>query len=289
MFRRVLLVAMIAICLAVVGQGQGTPVGSEPPAPAGTTQVYQTPVYVPVPSPIVGGYYTGYYGGYGGYYGLTTPSATFAAPQPTAGISLVERTGISSSTPVATGVQSTLAPSTMVYTNVQPVSPPGPEVAALPMAPAPVAVTPDMGPSYFAGSGGLGPSPAPMAAVSLGEVAAQYKSRTPQNVHTYTNAEVEQANARMKLGGIDVNARLGAAPAVPPTEIAQAQQPAQPSQPSRPSGAGAQPTTPQVVQPQQREQAPVKELPATSTLLPLLGILGLAGGGIGLIFRRYRT
>jgi hypothetical protein len=287
MFRRALLVVAIATTMAV---GQGTPVGSTPPAPAGATQVYQTPVYVPAPSPIVGGYYTGYYGGNGGFYGLTTPSATFTAPQPTAGISLVDRTGISSTTPVAAGIQSTLAPSTLVYTNVQPVSPPAAEVTAVPAppAPAPAAVTPDMGPSYFASAGGIGPSPAPAAMVSLGEVAAQYKSRTPQNVHTYTNAEVEQANASMKLGGIDVNARLGMPPMAPAAEIAQAQQPAQPSQVSRPSGAAAQPTTPQVGQPKPGEKPPVKELPATSTLLPLLGILGLAGGGIGLIFRRYR-
>jgi hypothetical protein len=282
MFRRVLLVAVIATALAALGQGQGTPVGSTPPAPAGTTQVYQTPVYVPAPSPIVGGYYTGYYGG---VYGLTTPSATFTSPQPTAGISLADRAGISSNTPLATGVQSTLGPSTLVYTNVQPVAPAAPEITAIPVAPAPAAVTPDMGLSYFADAGGIGPGPAPRAVVSLGEVAAQYKSRTLQNVRTYTNADVEQANARMNLGGINVNARLGATPAAPPTEIARAEKP---PRPVKPSAAAAQPTTPQVSKPQPGEQAPVKELPATATLLPLLGILGLAGGGIGLIFRRYR-
>ena len=285
MFRRVLLVAAVATFLTGVSQGQGTPAGSTSPTPSGTTQVYQTPVYVPAPSPVVGGYYTGYHGG---FYGLTTPSATFTSPQPTAGISLADRAGISSNTPLATGVQSTLAPSTMVYTNVQPVAPIGPEVAAIPVAPAPAAVTPDMGPSYFAGAGGVGPSPAPVPAVSLGEVAAQYKSRPPQNARTYrtyTNEEVEKANARMNLGGINVNARLGATPAAPPTEVARVEKP---PRPARPSGAAAQPTTPQVSKPQPGEQAPVKELPATATLLPLLGILGLAGGGIGLIFRRHR-
>ena len=286
MFRRVLLVAMIATSLAVVGQDQGAPAGGA----QGATQVYQTPVYVPAPSPVVGGYYTGYYGGYGGYYGITTPNATFTAPQPTAGISLADRSGISSTTPLATGVQSTMAPTTLVYTNVQPVSPPAPEMAAIPVTapPAPVA---NLVPSYYAGAGGISAAPAPGAAVSLGEVAAQYKTQTPQNVRTYTNADVEQMNATRKVGGIDVSARLGAPTGAPQPEASQpsaAQPPSAAAQGEAQAAAGTQPTTPQVGKPQPGEKAPVKELPATSTLLPLLGILGLAGGGIGLIFRRYR-
>lgn len=283
MFRRVLLVAMIATSLALVGQDQGTPPGGA----QGPTQVYQTPVYVPAPSPVVGGYYTGYYGGYGGYYGITTPSATFTAPQPTAGISLADRSGISSSTPLATGVQSTIAPTTLVYTNVQPVSPPAPEMAAIPVSAAPIAPDSNVGPSYFAGAGGISAAPAPGAAVSLGEVAAQYKTQAPQNVRTFTNADVERMNAARKVGGIDVSARLGAPTGVPQPQAAQPPA-APPAPPTAEAQAGTQPTTPQVGKPQPGEKAPVKELPATSTLLPLLGILGLAGGGIGLIFRRYR-
>lgn len=282
MFRKVLWVAVIAYSLAVVGQDQGAPAGAGQSTAGTTTQVYQTPVYVPVPSPVVGGYYTGYYGGYGGYYGLTTPSATFAAPQPTAGISIVDRSGISTATPVATGVQSTLGPSTLVYTNVQPVSLPGPEVSAVPLGVAPV--TNDLGPSYFAGAAPISAAPAPMAVVSLGEVAAQYKSRAPQSVRTYTNAEVEQMNAARKVGGIDVNARLGTPQAAPPTTPPPVTATTRPS----PAVRGEAPTTPRTAQAQPSEQAPVKELPATSSMLPLLGILGLAGGGVGLIFRRYR-
>lgn len=282
MFRRILLAAMLATSLAVIGQDQGAPAAA---GAQGATQVYQTPVYVPVPSPVVGGYYTGYYGGYGGYYGMTTPSARFAAPQPTAGISLADRSGISATTPIALGVQSTLAPSTLVYTNVQPVTVPAPEISAVPVGVAPIAPVASMVPSYYAGASGIGAAPAPTAVVSLGEVAAQYKAQVPQKVRTYTNADVEQMNATRKVGGIDVNARLGVPVGVPQPRAARP--PARPAPPTA-AQAGAQPTTPQVGQPQPAGQPPVKELPATSTLLPLFGILGVAGGGIGLIFRRYR-
>src|SRR5947209_8676786 len=45
---------------------------------------------------------------------LSTPTATFAAPAPTAGISDSGRAGISDSNPVNTGLQSTLGNSTLV-------------------------------------------------------------------------------------------------------------------------------------------------------------------------------
>jgi hypothetical protein len=248
---------------------------------------------------------------------LATPTADFAAPQPTAGISLANRAGISSNTPVETGVQNTLPPSTLVYTNVEPVNPgavnTNPSTAGGPVY--------DFGPSYYAGAASVSAVPATTAAVSLGEVAAKLKSEKPtQNVRTYTNADVQRINENMNLQGVNVNARLQqSAPPTPSTAAAvsiapaqaQAQQP-QLSASVRPSPAirGEQSqsapqssatgtsqsaqessaTTPQINQPKpgsQNEQSS-RQLPATSTLLPLLGIIGLASGGIGFVFRKYR-
>lgn len=284
--RKVLWVALVATSsLAMFSQVQQTPV-TAPGAPV--TQVYQGPVYVPVNPPIVGGYYTGYTGG--GYYGIATPTARFDSPQPTAGISLADRSGISISTP-SVPIQSTLQPSTVVYTNVQPaVAPAAPEEIAVPETAGPAITGPrlayELGPTRFGGEALAGAAPPPAVAVSLGEVAARYKTPVPPNIRRYTNEDVERMNANMSLKGININARLGATPAVPPAQTAQAQPPTK--APST-SAAGAQPTTPQVVPPQPGEQAPVKQLPATSSLLPLLGVLGVAGGGIGLLIRRYRT
>ncbi|HEX7285990.1 MAG TPA: hypothetical protein VF532_07390 [Candidatus Angelobacter sp.] len=287
MVRRLLWVALVATSsLTMVGQVQQTPV-TAPGAPV--TQVYQGPVYVPVNPPVVGGYYTGYTGG--GYYGIATPTARFDSPQPTAGISLADRTGISISTP-SVPFQSTLQPSTVVHTNVEPaVAPAAPEEIAAPAAAGPAISGPrlayELGPTRFAGAAVVGAAaPPPAIAASLGEVAAQYKKPGLPSIRRYTNEDVERMNASMSLGGININARLGATPAVPPAQTAQAQPPANAT---GPSAAGAQPTTPQVAPPQPGEQAPIKQLPATSTLLPLIGILGLAGGGIGLLVRRYRT
>lgn len=289
MVRRLLWVIMIATSLVMFGQVQQTPATA--PGAAGT-QVYQGPVYVPAVPQVTGGYYTGYTGG--GFYGITTPTARFDSPQPTAGISLADRAGISTSTPVGTGVQSTLAPTTLVYTNVQPVAEPvspEAEAAAAAAAAGPAITGPrlayDLTPSTFVGAGGIGAAPPATMPVSLGEVAVQYKTQTPPTIRRYTNEDVERLNANMKLGGVNINARLGAMPAAPPVQTAQAQAP--PPKAPQPSAEAAQPTTPQVGQPQPGRQAPAKELPATSTLLPLLGIFGLAGGGIGLLLRRHRA
>src|SRR5215475_7509441 len=51
---------------------------------------------------------------------LVTPTARFDSPAPAAGISNAGRAGISVTTGGTTGVTSTLAPSTMVYTNMEP-------------------------------------------------------------------------------------------------------------------------------------------------------------------------
>lgn len=291
--------------------------------PAGTTGTTQgNPNSVNNTGSLTNGFVGGFAGGI-----LATPTASFTAPQPTAGISLADRSGISTSTPVDTGVQTTLSPSTLVYTNVEPVNPRA--VTTNPSAlGAPIR---DFGPSYYAGAASVGAAPPTMAAVSLGEVAAKLKTEKPtQNVRTYTNADVQRINENMNLQGVNVNARLqqttqpnpgvtvaSGQPASSGTQVANA--PATPAQNQPQLSASARPspaireeqaqsapassapqttqsaqesaTTPQVNQPKpgsQSEQEPSRQLPATSTLLPLLGIIGLASGGIGLVFRKYR-
>lgn len=269
---------------------------------------------------------SGFVGGFAGGV-LATPTASFTAPQPTAGISLADRSGISSSTPVDTGVQTTLSPSTLIYTNVEPVNPmavtTNPSALGGPIR--------DFGPSYYAGAASVGAVPPTMAAVSLGEVAAKLKAEKPtQNVRTYTNADVQRINENMNLQGVNVNARLQQtaqpdpgvtvasgqaassgtrvaneppAPAVNQPQLSASARPSpairEEQAQSAPASSAPQPTqsaqesatTPQVNQPKpgsQSEQQPSRQLPATSTLLPLLGIIGLASGGIGLVFRKYR-
>lgn len=284
--------------------------------PAGTTGTTQgNPNSVNTTGTVTSGFGTGFAGGI-----LATPTADFTAPQPTAGISLANRSGISTSTPVDTGVETTLTPSTLIYTNVEPVNPvavnTNPSAAGGPVY--------DFGPSYYAGAAAVSAAPAMTAAVSLGEVAAKLKGQRPnQNVRTYTNADVQRMNENMSLQGVNVNVRLQqqspqsepattqaatmAQPTPPQNQQPQLSASVRPSpsirsqyaqsapastapaatQPAQESGA----TTPQVNQPKpggQNEQESSLQLPATSTLLPLLGIIGLASGGIGLVFRKYR-
>lgn len=169
--------------------------------PEGTTGTTQgNPNSVNNTGTVTGGFAGGFAGGV-----LATPTASFTAPQPTAGISLADRSGISTSTPVETGVQTSLTPSTLVYTNVEPVNPMA--VTTNPSAlGAPIR---DFGPSYYAGAASVGAVPAATAAVSLGEVAAKMKAEKPtQSVRTYTNADVQRINDNMNLQGVNVNARL---------------------------------------------------------------------------------
>ncbi len=135
---------------------------------------------------------------------LATPNATFASPQPTAGISDMGRAGISAETPIQTGLQSTVTSSTIVYTNVEPVNPPAVNTNPLTSG----RMINDMGPSSFVGSGASSSS-SMMAAASLGEVAAKFKAQKPtQNVRTFTNADVDRMNSSMNLRGRNINANF---------------------------------------------------------------------------------
>jgi hypothetical protein len=240
---------------------------------------------------------------------LVTPTASFDSPPPTAGVSNAGRAGISVNNPVNTGLTSTLPPSTMVYTNVQP------EVAI----PAPANAPPeaagnesggrlinDMGPSYYADA-------LPAANnVSLGEVARQFKASKPAvNARRLTNEEVVAivstqtgvtlAKNMPPLGpsvAVLMGQPQGGSAQAGPTQNAPTNQPGQKgataqagTPPPAPAGqeANSSATTPQINQkPQSNDTQGNNRLPATSTFLPLLGILGAVSGGIGLWFRRFR-
>ena len=240
---------------------------------------------------------------------LVTPTARFDSPAPAAGISNAGRAGISVNTPGATGVTSTLPPSTMVYTNMEPaVATPATAPATAPAEVAPSGESGgrainDMGPSYYSDA-----LPAP-ATVSLGEVAAKLKaSKGSVNARMLTNDDIG------KMAGSQTGVTLAKnmpplGPAVAGLMVPQQSAPggqAAPGgtvsqagttppaagtqvQPTAPNANAANATTPQInQQPQANDTQGAGRLPATSTLLPLLGILGAMSGAAGLWFRRFR-
>jgi len=228
MVRRLLWVTILAISPAMFGQAQQPQPGAPPP----TTQVYQAPVYVPPMPQVVSGYYVGYTGG--GLYGITTPTAAFASPNPTAGISLADRAGISTGTPVGTWVPATLPPSTLVYTNVQPVvtEMAVPEAEIVPQGAVMPVPQGKPGTSRWGGAAHVGAVPPQAAGPTPGEVAAQHKrTGAPANIRRYTNADVQRILSTMPLRGINVNQRL---------QQQQAQPPAQP-QPTQPPATAPKP------------------------------------------------
>lgn len=328
MFRRILFFSTLSVSIAVFGQGTtnqtGVPTVPEPGAVEGN------PGTVAVNPGMVNGVINtgGYVTAGPGLNSISTPVTTFSTPQPTAGISMAGRAGIS-----LDSTQSSPGASNLVYTNMEPAYSAAP-VNANPV-PAGRAIN-DLGPSYFVGDSSS--SGASTAAASLGEVASQFKARRPtQNVRTYTNSDVDRMNGSMNLRGTNINAtitpsstqnanapesaavtpvqqapEMRTAPA-PPSGVAQSPFEPRLSASARPSPAiraeGAQssagqgstpetapagnqnPTTPQVNQPQSAQntnQQSQNRLPATSTLLPLLGLLGLASGSIGLLVRKFR-
>jgi hypothetical protein len=145
---------------------------------------------------------------------LSTPSVTFGTSAGTAGISLADRAGISTTAPAATTVLST-PESYPVYSN--------PNVGAQSAVPETSATTGngavttgrlinDAGPSHFAGAAFVNGSAAPgsnaavgTTAASLGEIAAKYKSGRPQNIRTYTNADAQRLSDTMNMRGANAN------------------------------------------------------------------------------------
>lgn len=256
-----------------------------------------------------------------------TPSATFAAPAPTAGISNAGRAGISNSAPLPTTLPS-LSP-TVVYVTQPPVetvttgvpaanaenTANNPAAGATSAAPSEVApgnnesggrTVNDMGPSYYADA-------LPSADNgSLGELSAHYKAlKGTTNARMLTNDDVQQMVANkngvtvaknmppLGPGALVQSGQAQDAGSQPATQNAQSTpqqgQNAANSQGGTPppasSGVSAEnSTTPQINQNQQSNDAQgSRRLPATATILPLLGLLGLVSGGIGFWFRKFRS
>lgn len=258
---------------------------------------------------------------------LATPEATFASPNPMAGISDSGRAGISNLNPVDSSVIPTTPSSTMVFVTA-------PSINPRPVNPAALAngrLIVDLGPSEFVGAANSGSS-----GESLADLAAKRKSQVAaQNVRTITNADVERLLAGSSNPGPVTNASVMASN-TPPANMpgqgqassAQAQTSASQSSTAQSSPApaagqtgsqAAQTTTPaagnqaagstaQGANSQQQnpssassattpqiapQQQPGSEqgnnrLPATSTVLPLLGLLGIASSGAGLWYRKHR-
>ena len=253
-----------------------------------------------------------------------TPSATFAAPAPTAGISNAGRAGISNSAPLPTTLPS--LSNTVVYVMQPPVetvttgvsastenTANNPAAGATSGTPSEVApgtnesggrTVNDMGPSYYADA-------LPGADNgSLGELSAHYKAlKGTRNARMLTNDDVQQMVANKN--GVTVAKNMpplgpgalvqsgqaqpaGSQPVAQSAQSMQQQQDAANGQGGTPppasSGISAEnSTTPQINQNQQSNDAQgSRRLPATATILPLLGLLGLVSGGIGVWFRKFR-
>jgi hypothetical protein len=281
MSRKLLLVFLLSASLTAFAQTGAAPDQNN----ANQNQQPNGPPQAVVPAATGGTAWTGI-GPTGGVL-LSTPLATFSSPQPTAGISVAGRAGISDSTPVNTGLESTLTPSTLVYvyssgTNAGVTAPAAENPATEAVSSARMM---DFVPSSSVSSVSAPAGNTP----SLAEVAAMYKSRQgTQTLRTYTNADVPRQNT-----GLLTNVTMASnEPPQPPQSSA-----AQPSTPA-PSAQQQQSTSPQQQAPAQgaaadnsqstQNQSPdqSKQLPASSTLLPLLGLLGVASAGAGAWYRR---
>ena len=300
MSRKGLLVAVLALLTGAYGQQSG---GTQP---AATDNTQQIPANLSNGVVINGGFVTN--GPYAAPI-LSTPSATFASPAPTAGISNAGRAGISANTPVNAGIAITPGSSTMVYTNVPPVvvenavnASPANEAAANAGG---GRLINDMGPSYYSDA-------LPAASnVSLGEVASRLKaSKGAVNARMLTNDDVDKMvtdktgvtmaknmpplgpGPAPQSGGTATGASQTARSSATAGQQSQGRQAGTPP-PAAGQGQGSEAaagnaTTPQIQNQQSNDTQGKSKLPATSTLLPLFGLLGLLSGGVGLWFRKWR-
>ncbi len=181
MFHKFLLTAFLSTSLALVGQTV-----SPGPGVQGTN---------------------GYIIGPNGNGQVAASTVTFASPVPTAGISEAGIAGISDHAPIQQGVQSTLGPSTVVYTSAPPTvfytSQPAANSAVTSQV-TPESAVNDLGASFYSGTGNaVGSTPGINASLSLGEVAAQNKSRNgAQRARSYTNADVQKLISRNGNGNV---------------------------------------------------------------------------------------
>ncbi len=242
---------------------------------------------------------------------LSTPNATFGAPQPTAGISAVDRAGAN---PAGSPLQTEPENTTVFYSFAPTVIPEYGVIATSNYNNAGAAAASggrliyDMGPSIFTGSGPVsGTQPAGLG-MSLADYANIYKQQRGQNHYkTYTNDDARHITENISFRGTTVS-RLTFDRALqedrsgPPTGSTFAEagyQPAGPEENARPvmismvmspeqTGAsadqqkGSPSTDAQQSQSSGSQQDNGNRLPSTATLLPLLGLIGLASAGAGL-------
>src|SRR5437870_1011653 len=150
---------------------------------------------------------SGYVIGPAGNGQVAASTVTFASPAPTAGISEAGIAGISDHAPIQPGVQSTLGPSTVVYSSAPPTvfytSQPSANSAVASEITTEGAVN-DLGSSFYAGAvNARSPAAGMNASLSLGEVAAQNKTRNgAQHARSYTNADVQKLLSRNGSGNV---------------------------------------------------------------------------------------
>jgi hypothetical protein len=212
MIRKLSLLAALATS-ACIAQTQ--------PAPSNQGMVQggqQVPIVVPANIYVVSSFYgTGVY---------VVPSGGLLPPAGTAGISLGNQAGISASTPIDTGLQSTLGPRPIIYGSPSGAYGPGfgvygPGYGAFGAGAVPQGYSTeatletqgrliDMGPSYSAG--------AAKPAVSLAETAANSKATQARSVRTFTNADAERMTNKITIRGTTINQQPVAPtpPATPP-------------------------------------------------------------------------
>ncbi|HKR96060.1 MAG TPA: hypothetical protein VJW55_11885, partial [Candidatus Angelobacter sp.] len=236
--------------------------------------------------------------------GPTTPSTTFAAPAPTAGISDAGRAGISNSAPLTNNMVPPPNDTVVYYSQpgIQPVvttpttnesvasgttaviAPENTTNAAEENAASNESRGNDLGPSYYAGAVSNSNS------VSLGQVAAQYKAaKSAANAKTFTNQDVEQMLSNKTgvttaknmpplgpAGSMPGEATQSSAspsttvPSQPQSETAQTSSPAaQGNSPAQSSAAGQQTGTPSPANATQENPAG-SEATANSSTTPKL-------------------
>jgi hypothetical protein len=261
MIRRTFLVAVLAVMAGIAQSQQAAP---NPGMVQGAQATPPTNVYV------VSGYYgTGVY---------VVPSGGMVAPPGTVGISVANQ-GISMNTPIEGGVESTLGPRPVIYGTPAygpNYPPPYSSEAAVETSGRPIN---DMAPSYAGGA--AAPAAPPM---SLGEVAAQYKTNRSPSARSFTNTDAERLANRITIGGTSVTVNAAPVAPVTPVEAPKTEPPPQSATENQPAATAPPAPQPRPEQPAERQS--IDQLPATSTLLPILGLAGILSGGIGLLVRK---
>jgi hypothetical protein len=237
---------------------------------------------------------------------LSTPNATFAAPQPTTGISVSDRAGAN---PAGSPLQTEPENTTVFYSFAPTVIPEYGVIATSNYNNGTAAAAAsggrliyDMGPAVFTGSGPVSGGQAIPSGMSLADLANKYKQKKGQHRYkTYTNEDVRRITENISFRGTTVS-RLTFDRALqedrgetPTGTFADAAYEAAPAESARPvmismvmspeqTGSSTEqqqgaPTASQATQDQQQDSS--NRLPATASFLPLLGLVGLVSGGVG--------